>query len=344
MTQAQEQKWEPIANRTPIAPLHPETTMHWAPLIRHRRDDGVIRGIEMGHATLELDEENGERVTLLGDALAEGQPLHLVAEQLERPFEEVSGAACDLFRLGVLEATSTHDIGALAFHDHITATARTLRARLLERLPPPHRSSQRFQMGNLIETYHFVQGASVNISPAIALAPSDRVRLILCEFLGHEYSHGATLRAGLLAAGMTDAQIDRGDPLPATQGLLNQLRWLATTNLLAYAACLTTCESNGPDDDAYDATYYSSLCDRLDKKIYEPYIMHVTMDRESDHGSVGREIFAESGPLGRIAQDAIRRGVLALEQFSYIQQRQIDTFYGPEEGPVIFTVDALWHA
>src|SRR5436190_16882064 len=96
--------------------------------------------------------------------------------------------------------------------------------------------------------YHIVVRASLHIAPTINIAPNERLRMMLCEYLADEYWHGLWLKKGLNAAGLTDEEIERSDPLPCTLAAIDHLRVAASNDLLAYAACISTAEGEGKQD------------------------------------------------------------------------------------------------
>ena len=159
------------------------------------------------------------------------------------------------------------------------------------------------------------------------------------EYLSDEYWHGVLLREGLRAAGLSDGDIARADPLPANLAVISFLRLTAMIDPLAYAVCLTAGESLG-DTAATANQRYDHMAALVGEPIVAPFREHHLIDLTNAHSSLSGEIFAELPPLTRLQQANITRTVRQYHQFVIEQCIQIPRYYDQPSAPVPFTVEA----
>ena len=182
-------------------------------------------------------------------------------------------------------------------------------------------STPRTVIGGLIENYHFVIANAAHVSPAIVSAPTERVRMMWSDYLSDEYWHGVWLRQGLRAAGLSDDDIARADPLPSTLAVINFLTLTSMVDPLAYAICLTAGESLG-ETKGIASRRYDDMAALVGEEIVAPFREHHVVDLDNHHNAVSAELFVEVPPLNRRQQDAIYRAVLQYHQF-VIEQGKI---------------------
>jgi pyrroloquinoline quinone (PQQ) biosynthesis protein C len=346
--QVVERTWEPVSVGKLVDPLDPRTRLRLAGHVRLTHVEGDIRTIDLGGRIASLDVENGQRVTSLVALLDGARTLDEVSRQLGWDLDETVDAAQDLYRLAVLENVGDTPIEALTFFQHVSALGRGVQARIgedsqgtgqvLARIMSG-RSSRRLVLGYLVEQFHVVVRAALHISPTINLAPNERLRMMLSEYLGEEYWHGLWLRQGLVAAGLTEEQIDRSDPLPATLAAVDRLQVAASTDILAYSACISTGESAGESDleraqQKYELVARAGL---LPEAAIKPFRDHDIADCVAGHFSYCAEFYAEAAPITRQRQDAIRRAMLSYLRCLEEQHLQIERFYGDDAGPPMYT-------
>ncbi|HTE49415.1 MAG TPA: hypothetical protein VK698_00970 [Kofleriaceae bacterium] len=330
----------------PIGALDGSTQLSISPHVRVERELSAIRRIHLGDRVISLRPDDGERVARLFDKLDGQRTLTEVAEDLEWSEEEAIDAAQDLYGYAVLNNVGDASVPPLLFFKHVAALGSSVQARLagadsmigslMEGKP-----SRRLLMGHLIELYHVVDAASTHISPAINLAPNDRLRMLFCEYLADEYWHGRWLRKGLLAAGISEEELDRSDPLPGTLAVVHFLRIKSATDLLAYAACLSTAEAQGEGEVARVHRRYQ-MFDKdglLGEDVIAPFRGHEIEDANSAHLSYCSEPFVEAAAIKRPHQDAIRSAVLLYLRTLDEQHRQVARFYGDPQGPACFRAD-----
>jgi pyrroloquinoline quinone (PQQ) biosynthesis protein C len=343
--------WVPVSANVVVEPLDPTIRLALTSHVRLIHDQGVVRQIDLGGKIASLDLESGQRVTALLAQLDGTRTLDEAARALGWDLEDTVDAAQDLYLLAALHSVGETTVQAFAFFQHVSTLGRGVQARLgtgtshagllLNQLMSG-RPSRRLLLGYLVELYHIVTRAALHINPTINLAPDERVRAMLCEYLSDEFWHGQWQRQGLRAAGLTDEQIDRSDPLPGTLAALDRLRCVAGTDLLAYAACISTGEGSG-DQEVDRVRHRYELFARsgvLPMEAIAPFRDHEIADCTAGHFSYCSEIFAEAPPLTHRHQDAIRRAMLSYLRCFEEQHRQIEDFYGSDEdGPAMFSGD-----
>src|SRR5262249_2210497 len=146
----------------------------------------------------------------------------------------------------------------------------------LERAP-----SRRLLLGGLVETYHLVGAASSHISPAIARSPTTNLQMMFSEYLAGEYWHGLWLRQGLPAPDISPIDLGRCDPLRGRMAAINCLRWAASTDLLAYSACLAAGELEGGSKTAERVERYFDALVKLNlvpEEVIRPFKLHTLED------------------------------------------------------------------
>jgi hypothetical protein len=338
--------WASLSGTVAIQPLDPQTQLALASHVRVERAAGVVRKLDLGGRVAGLDPESGQMVGSLLDQLDGRTTLADAARALDWDVADVVDAAQDLYHLAALENVGDTTIPAVPFFKHVSALGRSVQARIAEDAESlfanmmTGKPTRRLLLGYLVEFYHIVIRASQHISPSINHAPNLRLRMLLSEYLGDEYWHGLWLRKGLRQAGLTDQQIDASDPLPATLGAIDRLRAESSSDLLAYAACISTGEGAGESEIERLQNRYGALAKHglFPEGVIEPFRDHEIADCSLGHFSFCAEMYAEAPPIGRQHQDTIRRAMLAYLRCLEEQHHQIARFYGTDEdGPPVFT-------
>jgi pyrroloquinoline quinone (PQQ) biosynthesis protein C len=336
--------WAPLAGQIASEPLAPHTRLRVTNHITAIRTDELITKIDLGGKLASLDADSSRRVTSLFARLDGARSLAEVAGDLGWSLEDTTEAAQQLFELAVLENAGDTPIDALVFYRHVAALGRGVQARVTERSSyvglVEQRPTRRLLLGYLVETYHIVVAAALHIAPTISLAPTLRLRMMFSEYLGDEYWHGLWLRKGLVAAGLSELEIDSADPLPATLATINHLRCIASTDLLAYAACISTGENLGVGDAEHVRRRFDAFTKHgvLPDAAISPFRDHEVVDCEAGHQSYCAEVFADSSPLTHAHQDAITRAMLHYLRCLEAQHREVEQFYGSNpEGPPVYS-------
>lgn len=262
-----------------------------------------------------------------------------IARRLAAPEATVGATVTALYTRGILRDTRRAQVPAGLFAEHAVARGRTLRTAMSSEVEllgaPPHR---RFLLGTLVETYHFVASAPVHLGAAVAHVADAQVREALVRLFNDEADHGRMLRAGLVAAGLTEETIECSAPLPATRSVINFLRTLAATDLLSYAVCAAVNESPKTDTAIKKGWDELIALDLLPAEALLPFRGHELEDEESGHTAIAQAVFAERATLSAAEQ---RRICADLESFIAVQHgcyREMKEFYGAEAGPVAWGV------
>lgn len=334
------QTWTRLADSVPRGELDPGTRPTVLGHVRPHREAGIVRKLDLGAQIAKLDEDSGQTVTVLLDRMDGARDLRQLARACELPLDETLEAVQQLYELAVVQNVGDALVPPMLFHAHICALELSLQARLGQAaariLPEP---TARSVLGTLIETYHFVIGNAAHVSPVIATAPNERIRMMWSEYLSDEYWHGVSLREGLRVAGLSDDDIARADPLPANLAVMSFLRLTAMTDPLSYAVCLTAGESLG-DTAAMASLRYDRMAALVGEPVVAPFREHHLIDLANDHNSLSGELFAELPPLTRLQQTNITRAVRQYHQFVIEESIQIPRYYDNPSAPVPFTVDA----
>jgi pyrroloquinoline quinone (PQQ) biosynthesis protein C len=342
-----ERSWTPRVPDASVDPIDPSTRLAVCKHVRLTEKEQRISRIDLGGRVLALDAESGERATRLLRHADGSRTLAEIAQALDWPLDEAIDAAQDLYLLAVLKNVGDTPVPALTFSTHLDNYVKAVQVRMSESIPSllealEKKPSRRLLLGALVENYHYVAAAASHISPAIAKATDENLQMMFSEYLSGEFWHGRWLKQGLLAAGLTDGQIDGSDPLPSTLATVNCMRWFASTDLLAYSACLAAGELEGGAKAAERTSKYFDALVKLGlvaAEVVEPFRQHALEDCSADHHSYASEAFVLAPPLTRAQQDAIRRAVLQYQRAVGEQQLQIVQFYGgPGETP-FFSAD-----
>ena len=277
------------------------------------------------------------RRSLADVARAAGLEPGLALELLSRLYAE--GLVCE---------TGDAPVPPLLFLEHARSLClRWRRARLepgrgLEAAFAGGAYSRRFAIGYMVEVMHIVRGAAGHIAAAIAHAADERLQLRLSEYLEDEYWHGELMENALRAAGLSDAELARAQPLPATLAVSSSWRHAAHTDLLLYGGLIAITES-GPDETSdVEAQFQKTTAQGvLPEAAWRPYFEHAFGDGAADHLSHGKAIFAAAGPLPRARRDALRRLMLSHTEALMLQEQAIIDFYWAAEGPAVHDVSWL---
>jgi hypothetical protein len=148
--------------------------------------------------------------------------------------------------------------------------------------------------GWLIESYHFIRGASARLSYAAANAADERIRQIFTHHSVEEYDHYKFFAESLRRRGFDPLIVDQVGPLPTTRAVIDMARYAARTDCLAYAACSGLLESTGSDA-GKARSFYSAVSGNFDKEATDfvaPMLQHIDLDEAYEHGSVMRDVLA----------------------------------------------------
>jgi hypothetical protein len=276
------------------------------------------------------------RRTIADVAREAGVEPHLAVDVLSRLYAE-----------GLVRETDRSPVPPVLFLEHARSFCLRYRREKLSRAASLESTlagggySPRLATGYLLEVTHVVRGAAGHIAAAIAHTSDAALQLLLSEYLEDEYWHGAWMEGALRGAGLSDGDIARALPLPATLAVLNSWRYAAHTDLLLYGGLIAITES-GPSEGAEIEALFQETVARgvLPEAAWRPYFEHAVGDSAADHLSHGRAIFAAAGPLAQGRREALRQLLLLHTEALVLQENAVLEFYGPAAGPPVY--DLPW--
>jgi hypothetical protein len=338
--------WHSLTDETPLELLDPRSQLARSPHAQFIEEGRRLQRLDLGGRTVRLDEAASERIAAFLSQLDGTRTLAEVANLLGWAIDETQETAQELFLVAAICQVGDVPVPALTFSKHLDNYVKALQVRMRDKVPSlldavERAPSRRLLLGGLVEIYHLVSSAASHISPAIARSPNHNLQMMFSEYLSGEYWHGLWLRQGLVAAGISESDLDRSDPLPATLGTINCLRWAASTDLMAYSACLAAGEQEGGAKSIERTERYFDALAKLNlvpEEAIRPFKLHTLEDCGADHHSYASEAFAISPPLTRAQQDHVRRSVLMMQHSVAEQQLQIVRYYAGE-GPSFFSAD-----
>ncbi|AGC41397.1 hypothetical protein MYSTI_00038 [Myxococcus stipitatus DSM 14675] len=234
-----------------------------------------------------------------------------IATEARLSLTRVSWVARELYQRAVLVQTGGLRVDALTYYEHLRSLASIARRRWGTSPMGPRGSwteetSRRLTLGYLLESHHLVAAVAAHREAVVAAQATERGKALLSEGLSRESARLIGLKRLLLAAGLTEEELEQATPLSSMLALIEHLRWLGTEDALSYAAC-----------------------------------MGVGM-REPDEGDDGdlrewMEPFADSGPLSATEQARIRQRLITCCRLTMAHHRELIGFYGAEGGPRVFT-------
>lgn len=293
---------------------------------------------DLGWCDVRFDRLTGLRALALLQMCDGLHDLQAIAASLDWPSQRVSTLATALYARGIVEDGAQLDVDALLGQEHLVAWGRTLRARMSAEVdllgPRPHR---RLLLGSLVETYHYVSSASLHIGAAVAHAPSKRTRAGLAKLFADEWKHGCDLRGGLLVAGLEPDLVEASEPLPGTRAVIHYLYALASKDLLSYGVCAAINES--PRSDTAIKVQWDGLAGLglLPAEAITPFRGHEIEDEASDHAAISALAFCEHAYVSTAQQRRIRGHVISFVETQRACYESLKTYYGPADGPPLFS-------
>jgi hypothetical protein len=301
-----------------------------------------ILRFDTGCMTLEIGKAHAEYTRRFLTAADGTQSVRSIAKKLSSSSDQAAELAGTLYRFGVLADTAALPVEATAFCEHIVTIGRGLRAQMSERADLLDRRaggpSRRLLLGSLVETYHFVRSASFHISEAIVHTSNSIARSALSHLLAEEMDHFELLARGLRHADILEPMLATSCPLPETLAVINFLRVLSSSDLLAYMACVGVNESpRGDKQIKKDWDALASL-DLLPPETLAPFRGHESEDQALDHASVPQVVFQQEGTISAPQQQRIRMSLLAFLETQASCYRGIKRFYRDAGGPPVFSL------
>lgn len=182
-------------------------------------------------------------------------------------------------------------------------------------------------IGYALEYYWIVQAAPGLIGPALATTSSAE-RGLMQSFLKSELGHDRFLAAALKSVGVTQAQLDDHQPLPATLALCASLGVYGRQHPLSFKASLFLFErARLPFIDAFD-----KRCRELGlpEGFYRPLRAHADINDEHDHENISRLLMELEPVVDSETCSVVKRHVSIMVETMVQQEDQILTYYGQE--------------
>lgn len=191
-------------------------------------------------------------------------------------------------------------------------------------------ASRALVSGWVLETYHFIRGASARLPLAIAHCPPGPQRDVLSGHFAEEYDHDALFLQSLDALGIDATAARAAPPLPGTLAVIDAMREAARQDVLAYAGCSGLLESTGSDA-ARGRHFYDLLAQRYGElgDFVTPMRRHVELDEGFGHGSVMAQVFQLEGLIEGPRLDRVAATVHAFVETLEFWFDDIHQHYAP---------------
>ncbi|HEU4734913.1 MAG TPA: iron-containing redox enzyme family protein [Kofleriaceae bacterium] len=346
--------WRSLLEERRSWSLDPAVAPALGRLVKLERERDTVTALSIGTKRISFGGGSEDRITRLLGLMDGRRTIRELAAETDEDLDELVEILGRLYKVAAVwnHADCPVPSGALVSHlDHLCqAFQMELGARICSvREALESRRSRRLVVGYLFEAFHYVSGAAIHFSPAIAMAPTHRSRMILSEMLAEEYWHGELLRTGLRKLDFSDDDIARSDPLAGTLAIVNCLRGAAMTSMPEYAACVLATEAGsealgGHERQAREVVGFWEFLGRdgvIPPEALKPFAEHDLVDVEHGHQSYAAEILCEYAMLTGQQQESARRTMLMYLQTVGERERQLVQFYGAPEGPPFFTADEL---
>jgi len=178
-------------------------------------------------------------------------------------------------------------------------------SQLLWRFLPSGKAKPSLVDGWLLESYHFIRGASARLAYATSLSHDERITPYFLDHHLEEYDHYSFFEDALRRRNVI---FEDSVPLPSTEAIINFARMAARRGPLHYMACSGLLESSGSDT-ARAVEFYRTVATYYDEArsgFTEPLLAHVLLDQEYQHGSICARILRNFDYIEtRLANDVL---------------------------------------
>jgi pyrroloquinoline quinone (PQQ) biosynthesis protein C len=181
-------------------------------------------------------------------------------------------------------------------------------------------------IGYGLEYYWIVKAAPGLIGPALGVAHSPEERALIQDFLKSELGHDKFLGEALTAVGVTPADLEAHQPLPATFTVGASLGVYARQHPLSFKASLFLLERAQP-------AFIDAFDDRcralgLPEAFYLPLREHADLNSEYDHADISGSLMALEHAVDAETCTIVKRHVSLLIETLIQQEEQILDYYG----------------
>lgn len=190
------------------------------------------------------------------------------------------------------------------------------------------RATRQQLIGYALEYYWIVQSAPGLIGPALGTAHSAAERALIQDFLKSELGHDRFLASALKSVGVTEAEMEVHQPLPATFALCASLGVYARQHPLSFKACLFLFERAQPGFvDAFD-----NRCRDLGlpDAFSGPLRVHANINDEYDHEDISRSLMELEHAIDSETCTVVKRHVSLMVEILIQQEDQILDFYSQD--------------
>lgn len=238
----------------------------------------------------------------------------------------------DALRLLVESELSGADgvIGGAQLYREVRRLAERLTRRVaksaFQRALVERRATRAQLIGYALEYYWIVKMAPGLIGPALATAQTPAERALIQDFLRSELGHDRFLGEALEAAGVTPAELEDHQPLPATFAIGASLGVYARQHPLSFKAVLFLFERAQPAFiDAFD-----DRCRELGlpEAFHGPLRAHADLNSDYDHEDISRALMALCPVVDRESAVVVKRHVALLIESMIQQEEEILAYYG----------------
>ncbi|MSP76581.1 MAG: hypothetical protein EXR12_10640 [Rhodospirillaceae bacterium] len=248
--------------------------------------------------------------------------------------QQIPALLQDFDRLRLLVDTAQPHAEAIVSGSQLYREVRRLAGRVTQRVARSAfhnaliegRATRAQLVGYALEYYWIVKMAPGLIGPALASARSPKERGLLQEFLRSELGHDRFLGAALEAAGVTAAELEAHQPLPATFALCASLGVYARQHPLSFSAILFLFERAQP-------AFIDAFDDRcrdlgLPEAFHAPLRVHADLNSDYQHEDISQALMALEPVVDAETAVAVKRHVALMIETMIQQEDQILAFYG----------------
>jgi len=194
------------------------------------------------------------------------------------------------------------------------------------------RATRQQMIGYALEYFWIVKSAPGLIGPALSTAHTAGERALIQDFLRSELGHDRFLGRALEAAGVTPAEMEAHQPLPATFALCASLGVYARQHPLSFKASLFLFERAQP-------AFIDAFDDRcralgLPAAFHEPLRAHADINEDHDHEDISRALMAFDEAIAPEACTVVKRHVALMVETMVQQEEQILAWYGQDRDRV----------
>lgn len=271
---------------------------------------------------------------LLADLSIGGLSLDELAARSPQIAQQIPALLQDFDRLRLLVDTAPSHGGAIVSGTQLYREVRRLAGRVTQRVAKSAfqdallqgRATRAQLVGYALENYWIVKMAPGLIGPALASARSPREGALLQDFLRSELGHDRFLGAALEAAGVTAAELEAHQPLPATFALCASLGVYARQHPLSFSAVLFLFERAQP-------AFIDAFDDRcralgLPETFHAPLRAHADLNSDYQHEDISQVLMGLEPVVDVETAVAIKRHVALMIETMIQQEEQILAFYG----------------